>query len=216
MGLCIGKKKKGTFEYDITPKSQSLLTLRPPSLSQTLKEDQDKRISNYLKQLYGKTWLTGILTIHGDITDDLSSLKVLPSFIKLGWGINETGEYYYTFYLQVPAAVTFLRTLQKYPKLCRLQRQTNCEVYRVLGQPEPTAAFVMTQEDNNPDQLKFALNEFMRHRLRRYLKNTKTDINQFNPYSSREEYDLQMKNGKIAIHPDPAIERQYNLILGIS
>lgn len=212
MGLCVGKKNQGSFQYDITPTSQSLLTSIPPSISQAQKE----RISKYHEMLYGKTWLTGILTIHGDVSGDLSSLKVLPSFTNLGWGINETGEYYYTFYLQAPAVVGLLRTLQKYPKLCRLKRQTNCDVYRVLGQQEPTAAFVMTQEDNNPDQLKFALNEFMRYRLKRYLKYTKTGINPFNQYSSREEDDLQMKNGKMVIHLEPAIERQYNLILGVS
>lgn len=189
----------------------------PVDEKQEKNNDRENRLKKHLKTLEGKQWSHGSINITGEVTDNLLSLSKLPPGIKLGWGVDDsTGNYYYAFFVNSPAALSYLHQLQTYPKLCLLPKETCCDIYQVPRQSIETAAFVLTHKQNNPHQMRAAIHDFLRFRLMRYDSCIITHSNACRPSLSCNKEKEFFEKGRINIMLPSAIERQYNTVLGVS
>lgn len=178
----------------------------------SLQEDYEKRAEKLLANLQGKRWPKGKVTIFGDFDGKLDSLESLPgTHHMLGWSTNPTtGRYNYLFLLQQNTAEKYLKLLMANPKGQTLEKQVDCSIFKHQYKDYLTAAFLLTQKDNNPYILNTGINDFLWFRLKPYYRFLVTGENPYRPSIAREEIDMRMKEGKIPTFLPKAIESQYN------
>lgn len=212
MGSCGCKNalkscSSSNFEQAIEKTDEDLL-----NQSLSLQEDNEGRAEKLLANLQGKRWPKGKVTIFGDFDGKLDSLESLPgTHHMLGWSTNPTtGHYNYLFLLQQNTAEKYLKLLVANPKAQTLEKEVDCSIFKYQYKDYLTAAFLLTQKDNNPYILNTGINDFLWFRLKPYFRFLLTGENPYRPLIAREEIDMRMKEGKIPIFLPKAIESQYN------